>query len=272
MLAISGLLRFEFTGFFDSTEIDKSRTQWKELIKRIFIGRVKRAFAYGTSSAEYLLRLGIKQERIVRRCQAADTISLEKWLERAEQFRIRSNLDNTVVLGYVGRLAPEKNLFVLLKAFSALEHSKRGHQLIIVGDGPSRGELEQFVGDNGIKGVRFVGSVPPEQVGSWMSQFDVFVLPSSSEPWGLVVNEAMFLGIPTVVSRQCGCCADLIQDGVTGFSFSANDVSELSKIIETLSVNPKLRNDIGLAGKEKIAEFTPRTAALQILDGLCREI
>lgn len=268
MLAISGLLRFEFTGFFDSTEIDKSRTPWKEFVKRIFIGRVRRAFAYGTSSAEYLMKLGIGQERIVRRCQAADTVSLEKWLEPAALFKNRSNPGKSVTFGYVGRLAPEKNLFVLLSAFNALAHTSSEHQLIIVGDGPSRGELESFVGEKGIKGVRFVGSVPPEEVGSWMSQFDVFVLPSSSEPWGLVVNEAMFLAIPTVVSKQCGCCADLIQNGVTGFSFSANDVSELSGILETLSVNPKLRSDIGLAGKQKIAEFTPRTAALQILNGL----
>lgn len=268
MLLLGRLTGIRVCGFFDSTELDKPRVWWKEVVKKYFVCNMRRAFAYGISSAEYLARLGLKRNRIVRRCQAADNEPLKGYLDSAARFCARQESEHSVVFGYVGRLAREKNLFVLIDAFSRLKFEGINCELLLVGDGPLRSDLEKYVKQRKISGIRFVGAVPPNKVGTWMGRFDVLVLPSISEPWGLVVNEAMFLALPVVVSRQCGCTADLIEDEVTGYSFSAEDAPELARILGLLATQRERRRLIGENGKKKIADYTPRVAAIQILGGL----
>jgi len=96
------------------------------------------------------------------------------------------------------------------------------------------------------------------------------VLPSHSEPWGLVVNESLSYGCPVVVSELCGCVPELVIDGVTGYSFDAGDVEGLANAM--LSVTQMSANRLVVAKQclDTISAFTPEHAASQILDGCIR--
>jgi glycosyltransferase involved in cell wall biosynthesis len=97
------------------------------------------------------------------------------------------------------------------------------------------------------------------------------VLPSHSEPWGLVVNESLSYGCPVVVSDLCGCVPELVINGVTGYSFKAEDIEGLAAAMLAVT---RMSADRPAAAKrclDTIAAFTPERAASQILDG-CSQI
>jgi len=109
---------------------------------------------------------------------------------------------------YVGRLAPEKNLVRLLEVFKQLPQ----YALSVVGQGPLLEQLQAMKPHN----VHLQGHVPNDQLSSWYQQHDVFILPSLYEPWGLVVEEALYHGLPVIASSHVGCALDLVQNNDVG--------------------------------------------------------
>src|SRR2546430_3298455 len=85
--------------------------------------------------------------------------------------------------------------------------------------------------------VKFLGFRNQSELPSFYDLCDVFVLPSTSEPWGLVVNEAMAAGRPVVVSDQVGCARDLVQNGLNGFIFPVGDVEALAHALTRVLVD-----------------------------------
>ncbi|MGE3318993.1 MAG: glycosyltransferase [Candidatus Berkiella sp.] len=103
---------------------------------------------------------------------------------------------------YVGRLAPEKNLESLVRLFAKYPQ----YQLTLIGQGPLAEKLQAM----DLKNVNLVGHVSNEALSSWYQSHDVFVLPSTKEPWGLVVEEALYHGLPVIASAQVGSAQDFI--------------------------------------------------------------
>ena len=104
---------------------------------------------------------------------------------------------------FVGRLIPPKNLPFLLNAFAEISAEAPEWGLVLLGEGEQKGELQRLAQDN--TAIRFEAGVPWYEVAEYLALADVLVLPSESEPWGLVVNEAMICGLPVVVSEPSGC-------------------------------------------------------------------
>jgi glycosyltransferase involved in cell wall biosynthesis len=93
------------------------------------------------------------------------------------------------------------------------------------------------------------------------------VLPSHSEPWGLVVNEALSFGCPVVVSDRCGCVPELVIDGVTGYAFQAGDVGALCAAMLSVCRLSQDRLTTAAACLRVIAAYSPERAALRMLQG-----
>ena len=119
---------------------------------------------------------------------------------------------------YVGRFAPEKNLFVLLEAFRALPQ----YRLTLIGGGPLKAALLKYKSDN----VTLLDHVPNDQLVAAYKAHDVFILPSTKEPWGLVVEEALYYGLPVIVSDKVGSGPDLVLNH-QGRIFPYNNVQAL---------------------------------------------
>jgi glycosyltransferase involved in cell wall biosynthesis len=83
-----------------------------------------------------------------------------------------------------------------------------------------------------------------------------FVLASTSESWGLVINEAMACGLPTIASRKVGCSADLIKDGLTGWLFDPYNINELACLMLKIhKLDNSARTDMGARGEQLIFEW-----------------
>jgi glycosyltransferase involved in cell wall biosynthesis len=124
-----------------------------------------------------------------------------------------------VLLVYGGRVASEKNLPLLLRAYAAIAHELSNVRLLIVGGGPKTilAHLKTLAADLGVGNrVRFTGSVPYEAVAAHLLMCDAFATPSVSEVHPLSVIEGMACGLPVVGIDSPGV-GDMVEDGKTGF-------------------------------------------------------
>lgn len=162
--------------------------------------------------------------------------------------------DETVVFGFAGGLRGEKNLHVLLRAFreAALPMDAR---LVLFGDGPDRGELEQLAGDLGI-GERVLFHGHAADVSRVMPSFDVFVMSSLTEQTPNALLEAMACGLP-VIATNVGDCADLVGADGTPFIIEAHDQIAYAAALRHLAESRELRRTLGAKNRTRaVAEFS----------------
>jgi glycosyltransferase involved in cell wall biosynthesis len=125
--------------------------------------------------------------------------------------------EDQVLLIYIGRLGPEKNLPFLLRAFSGTAQAIQNTHLMLVGDGPEREDLEDRVQHLGLTDrVTFTGSIPYTDIPGFLAMADAFVTASVTEVHPLSIIEAMAAGLPVLGVLSPGV-GDTIEDGVTGF-------------------------------------------------------
>lgn len=129
---------------------------------------------------------------------------------------------------YVGRLVNVKNVVMLVNVFNHNEYP-----LTIVGEGP----LKETLMSKANKNIRFTGFIPNEQLGKLYSDHDVFILPSIYEPWGLVVEEALYRGLPVIASDRVGAGLDMVKALGTGEIFKSNDPASLQAAIDKVAAN-----------------------------------
>lgn len=253
--------------FCDSTMYDRRRLLIRTLFKRIFFSQCDVFFGYGQRAREYLISNGAPNDAIFYRCQAAalphNYVVASVLAERSE-LRIEEHLRYL----YVGRLSPEKNLPDLLHAFKSVLLAYPEARLAVVGSGPLKSQLIALAERLGLESaVEFLGAKDVEDLRREYLKACCLVLPSYSEAWGLVVNEALSYGCPVVVSFRCGCVPELVIDGETGFSFECGNIHELSaKLIAV----PEIFADTATTAQQcikVIRKFSPENAAQQILNG-----
>lgn len=120
----------------------------------------------------------------------------------------------------VGRQVKKKNHIIILQAYKeyCLRAGENAKQLLLIGDGPERQRLEQYVAENNLSGVVFMSFLSPVQLRPYYHNAALFILASNrAETFGLVVNEAMHGGCPVIVSDECGCATTLVEPGVNGY-------------------------------------------------------
>src|SRR5207248_1203710 len=215
-------------------------------------------------SAEYVRSLGTPGHRIEHAPNAVDTTIFGDAVSRArdERERLRSELGLTrCTLLYVGRLDREKGVDVLLKAVRSLDAD-----LAVVGTGAEIELLRATAPEN----VRFIGRLERDGLVPWYAAADVFVLPSRSDQWALVLNEATTAGLPVVSTDAAGGAHDLIEDGVNGFRVPAGDAGALADALRRLAVDPGFRQRAAERSREIAGRYTPEAWADAVGSGLSR--
>ena len=151
------------------------------------------------------------------------------------------------VVLFASKLQARKHCDDLIEAWKQMPSRP---YLLVIGDGEQRAALEaQAVG---LDGIQFLGFKNQTELPAYFSLCDVFVLPSVSEPWGLVVNEAMNAGCAVIVSDDVGCQADLVADGVNGRVFPARNIAALTEALQHVVDTPGRAQAMGMAGRERI--------------------
>jgi glycosyltransferase involved in cell wall biosynthesis len=242
---------------------DHDREFVKEKIKGLFIKRCDAANVYGRKSRDYLIRLGMNKNAIFIKGNVTDNnfycINTNEFRIKKKSLSKQYGVANHNFL-YIGRFSKEKNILHLLKTYKRLE-VKNDWGLILIGDGPQSEEITNYIERNNIKNVFSPGFQQKEDIPKFLAVSDVFILPSTSEPWGLVVNEAMAAGLPILVSKRCGCYPDLIKESINGFSFDPFDDTELFGLMKDITDGKHNLLSMGKASLEIIKDYTLEKAA-----------
>ena len=247
----------------ESGASDKSRFRWSEWLKSKILTLCSAALAGGSRHRDYLIDLGFASERIFLGYDAVDNDHFGRGAEtaraNADRVRARLSLPETYFLASA-RFLPRKNLFTLLRAYAGYERrvAPPCWDLVVLGDGPLRSQLIAECERLGITGkVHFPGFKQYDELPMYYALAGAFVHVSRSEPWGLVVNEAMASGLPLIVSKECGCVPELLDEGKNGFSFSAKDVDELAALLLQMAALSKAESDLmARASRQIIASWS----------------
>lgn len=260
----------------ESTALDNPRTGWREQIKRAFVRICDGYFCFGTRAAQYMVQLGADPARIlVKNNAVVDNAFLRTVYDNARPDRLAEQEAHQLAPSnfiYVGRLIAIKNLTALIDAFAEACRANPAANwgLILLGEGDQKAALQQQVSLlNLTDKVQFLPGCNWQEVPRFLALADVLVLPSQSEPWGLVVNEAMACGLPVLVSDRCGCVDDLVQDGQNGYRFNPDKPDQLADRLGRLMTAPAA--DLARMGTESariVDGFNPDTVGKSMYDAL----
>ncbi len=161
---------------------------------------------------------------------------------------------NDILFIYVGRLGPEKNLELLVRAFNGVAQAFTHVRLLILGDGPAREELETLVSSLGLSGcIRFEGMVRYDRLPAYLAMCDAFVTASVTETFGMSVVEAMGAGLPVLGVDSVGV-GDIVSDGETGF-LAPEDAIAFAVKMTRLATEHDLRRKMGAAAREESTKY-----------------
>lgn len=244
---------------------------WVEAAKRKFIGGCQGYVVPGSSAAGYLKSFGIPENRIYVAPNAVDVARFARAAKDARRDpgrRGHLGLPQRYLL-YVGRLVQAKGVFDLLGAYAKLpEGTRREVGLVYAGDGEEREELLRRSRQIDPGQVVFSGFLQRDELPAFYAWAEALVLPTHSDTWGLVVNEAMACGRPVIVTGVAGCVADMVRDGENGYVVGAKDPEALSRAMQRLLDAPELRRQMGHLSFVKNAQFTPQAWANGIISAL----
>ncbi len=160
-----------------------------------------------------------------------------------------------VVLIYVGRLGPEKNLQFLLRSFAGVVQAYDHARLLLIGDGPERETLQELVTHINICDcVKFTGMMPYEKIPAYLQMADAFVTASVSEVHPLTVVEAMAAGLPVLGIRSPGI-GDTIRDGESGYLVAQEDMASFTAKMVRLVREDDYRRQMGETARLAAAEY-----------------
>jgi len=231
-----------------------------ESIKRILIRRYLSYFVdcYVTVSKDLekwlTLVVGIPEKKVQTICNGVDTLKFNP--EGRDLVRARYGYsDKDLVIGTVGRLDPIKDQQLLIKAFAQLHGKYPNLTLLIIGDGPCRGDLEKLTEHLGIqRSVRFLGL--RMDVPELLKLLDIFVLPSLREGIPNTVLEAMATALP-VIATSVGGNIELVDHEETGYLIPREYVSALANTLEKYILDRPTMKRHGIAGRERaVKEFS----------------
>lgn len=219
----------------ESSVLESKTKGIKGVLKRLFVNRMSRTYCSGKSQAALARAIGFRGDIVITK-----GVGIFNYGEQPP-FESRKTVKNFI---YVGRLVKEKNLPFLVKRFN--EHPEL--HLDIVGFGYQDEELKGMAKEN----ISFRGAVDNAKLPQLYRQSDVFILPSVSEPWGLVVEEALNNGLPVMVSNKVGCADEIVNEsnGVV-FDLDEDDFeAKLKQMTDIKSYNNKRQYISGLNFEE----------------------
>lgn len=233
------------------------------LLRGLFSGTA--ALYIGEQNRRYLEHYGIRPGHLfpARYCvdneffqrQAQELSPLRR--ELREQFGVR---DDAPVVLFCGKLIERKQPLVLLEAFDAAR-KEYPCWLLIVGDGPVRAAVERRIRARRMDNVLIAGFLDQRKIATAYAAADIFVLPSTYETWGLVVNEAMNFSLPIIVTDKVGCAEDLVRPGWNGFIVPSARADQLADAISVLIADEGARRTFGDQSRTIVATYSIEACA-----------
>jgi 1,2-diacylglycerol 3-alpha-glucosyltransferase len=253
----------------DSTVWDYERFFWKERIKRQLLRLAGAAFVAGTPHAEYLQNLGMVPDRVFLGYDVVDNDHFRQGADAARRQDVELRKKHALPQNYFlasARFVEKKNLARLINAYATYRarSSNPGNgkspaavwELVLLGDGPLRPALYSQIAALGLKEHVFMqGFKQYAELPVFYGLARAFIHASTTEQWGLVVNEAMASGLPVLVSNRCGCALDLVREASTGFVFDPFNTEQMADLMSRCSAKPGDLVGMGKAAQTLISNW-----------------
>jgi glycosyltransferase involved in cell wall biosynthesis len=257
----------------DSHLVGRARgiKRWlKDRLMRWVYKHVDLAYYVGQNNEEYFRHAGLSATQLVFVPHAVDNARFmaDPDIKDAKARQWRSELgfsDGDVVFLYAGKFMMLKNLFMLIQAFKKVQvpHAR----LVLAGSGILEKILHSLASDD--PRITFLGFRNQTEMPILYRLADVFVLPSTSETWGLSINEAMASGCAIICSNQIGCAPDLVKNYENGFVVSAKKDEEMIEAIQKLATDPRFLSECKQASLDKIIHWSIEEAYTKMADQIC---
>lgn len=239
----------------ESKEDDEPRIWWKEAIKSFLVNKYSSALVGGYPHKRYLLKLGFPEDAIFMGYDVVDNSVFHP--DKIKQ--LPSPIHKPYFLS-INRFVAKKNLPLLITAY-AYYHQKVGEKawdLVLCGDGELRPQIEGLIKQYQLENhVHLPGFLQQDELLPYFAHAKTFIHASTTEQWGLVVNEAMAAGLPIIVSNRCGCFEDLVMEGVNGFGFNPENQAELTNLMVKMSSEDIYLEAMGKASLSHIENYSP---------------
>lgn len=237
----------------------RAEPRWRRAAQRALFRQVDAFLAIGSANRDFYVARGVAPQRVHLAPYSVDNEYFRERIDAAASRRatLLSELQlspSLPVVLFASKLQPRKRCGDLLRAYEAIREDTPA-QIVVVGDGTERGALMEYVREKRLEDVRFVGFKNQSELPAYYDLCDIFVLPSDTEPWGLIVNEVMNAGKPVVVSDAVGAARDLVPDGRSGCVFPVGDVAALAARLRTLISQPDLRRRMGAHARVLVGEW-----------------
>lgn len=248
---------------FSDSELRAVRSWLKRAVKAILLPRLFRRarlfLTVGDANEAYYRNYGVPDDRFIRGIYPIDYRHYDSVVGKRDECRrsLRSELGiptDHLVLLMVGKLVPWKRQADLVRFSNSLQGVRDNVTVVLAGTGPDEASLRSLTRRSGAGGVLFAGFVSPELLAQYYCAADIYVHCSDREPHSVAISEAIYCGLPVVLSSRCGSYGptDDVRPGLNGFVYTCGDISEMSRCLLHVIADQERRARMG-AASERIA-------------------
>ena len=253
----------------DSQLLTQPLWKWKKYAKQIFFRKFLAKFngflSVGQRFSEYLRFYRVPEGKIIFCPHCSDNnffrTNMVSSAEEKKRLRKQYGIDEgKIVFLFCGKFIAKKRPLDFLNALKILKDQNKDAEGVLVGDGRLKEKLKRYSMKHKLD-VLFLGFLNQTELPKIYSIADCLVLPSDArETWGLVVNEAFACGIPAIVNDKVGCVPDLIEEGVTGYSYKCGNIEESVLKMKQFIKDKELNKDFNRALCERAEKYSVKNA------------
>ena len=221
---------------------------------------VERVLTVGNANEQFYGKCGFTMDSMTRMNFPIDVQAYSLAYEHKNQHRINMRYiwgisENSMVIGNVGKFVSWKRQCDLIEAVALVPH-KYDIRLVLAGSGPDADNLRKLAQDKANERILFVDFIDPVELPAFYASCDIYAHVSSYEPHSLAISEAIYMGLPIVVSKACGSYGtyDDVQPGLNGFVFETGNVKSLADAIIKLVIDDALREKFGAMSRSYSVE------------------
>ena len=239
----------------DSHHIGKTILPLKEYLKSIYLKNVDIFFTAGKPHGEYLNLLKVNDSKIYYGCDVVDN-------DHFSRNKKINFMNNSIIT--TARLSEEKNLINAAKCFRIFSEKYKNEkwEWNIIGYGPLENPLKKYKKKYGLK-INFLGNIEYDKLPDILSSSSLYWQPSFYDTWCLSINEACAVGLPLILSNQCGATKELCDDS-NGWCFSPFSNNEILKALEEARSYKSKWYLLGQNSKKKITNYSLESFSLTI--------
>jgi glycosyltransferase involved in cell wall biosynthesis len=264
-LLAASTLRIPFALWADHFNVDQPQQGGvfgriiRFLIRKGVFGRAFAILVCGRPGWCSAIRAGCPEQKLLDFPYTVDPLRLRRRCTASDSLRaLLSRADGRPMVLFSGRLIARKGLDLLLRAAEQLKRENEAFFLIVEGEGPLRHAYERLALELGLaESCVFVGFRQMDEHAYLLSVADIVVVPSTEDPWGIVVHEGMLLGKPVCASDAVGSAIDRITPGENGLLFPSGNWRQLSQDLQLLLHDEDLRRRMGHSAKRVAEQRSP---------------